>query len=265
MKPIHTKAKYAKVERLGNMLNFLQGQLQAAADMEKTTVQVAQKEKETAALIDLRRKVLRGKKQYMQEKANTCACLQEMLVAVKKDAELLRSRLGALKEDKSGIQEMEARLKLLETALKELAETYDGAMRQVVVCKKLCSSAMRLDEENVLSSFESLDAADHSCSCLKEMLLAVQKDTDILRSRLGALKGDAANGKEEDKSGIQEMETRFKLVERALQELGEVYDGTMRQIVVCTKLLSKEEELVASAKVLGRKDVVSSFESHFVS
>jgi hypothetical protein len=109
MQPTHTKAKYAKVERLGNVLNFLQGQLQSAADMEKTTVQVSRKEKETAALIDLRLKVLWGKKQYMQEKANACACLQEMLVAVKEDEELLRSRLGALKDNKSGIQEMEAK------------------------------------------------------------------------------------------------------------------------------------------------------------
>jgi hypothetical protein len=38
------------------------------------------------------------------------------------------------------------------------------------------------------------------------------------------------------------METRLKLVETALQELGKVYDSTMRQIVDCKKLLSLEEE-----------------------
>ena len=69
------------------------------------------------------------------------------------------------------------------------------------------------------------------CASSKEILLSVKKDTELLRSGLGALKGDAASGKGEDKSGTRKMKTRLKLVETALQELSEVHDGTMKQVM----------------------------------
>jgi hypothetical protein len=56
-------------------------------------------------------------------------------------------------------------MNMVETALQELSEVYDGTMNQVSVCKKLLSmeqenvpSVMSL--ENVAPTFESLDAAD---------------------------------------------------------------------------------------------------------
>jgi hypothetical protein len=133
---------------------------------------------------------------------------------------------------------METRVKVLETALQELGDAYDSAMRQVVACKKLLSTEQETipDKKNGVSSFGSLEAADHMCALLKETLLSLEKDTDLLRSRLCALKGDAAPRKEKDNSGSQEMETRLKLIETALQELGEVYDSSMRQTVDCKKL-----------------------------
>jgi hypothetical protein len=87
-----------------------------------------------------------------------------------------------------------------------------------------------------------VDKKANTCASLKGMLLAVKEDTELLRSRLSVLKGDAATGKEEDKSGIQELETWLKLVITVLQELSEVHDGTMKQVVVCNKLLSTEQE-----------------------
>jgi hypothetical protein len=97
--------------------------------------------------------------QYVEEKASTCACKKELLLSVIKDTELLKLCLGVI------------------------------AIRQVVVSKKLLSTEQETvplgqDKKNVASSVGSLEAADHTCALLKEMLLSLENDTDLLRSTL---------------------------------------------------------------------------------
>jgi hypothetical protein len=203
MQPSCIKAKYPKVDQLGNIFKFLQSQLQAAVGVEKTTVQVAQKE-ESAALIDFPRNVEHGKEQYVEENRNSSAALKDMLFAVKKNTELLRCRLNALKGD-------------------AVAEKQDPPVEEED------SAGEEIDFEDMRKLF--LDEKENACPCLLEVIARQEKEAQLVRSQFDMF--NDRNG--EERSGVKEMETRLNLRENALQDLHFECNGTVKMIAADRK------------------------------
>ena len=177
---------FAIVRQMENVIGFVEAQIKSADE--------GVKQEETAEKMRfLQSKVGEAKSNYLKEKETTCACLTEMLVMLKKEADMLRNRLTTLKEeivislavevkkkkesaagpkqespngpgmvqsiiglvnrvtsaeknqviksgvvdDKWGIKDMEAKLNLVDAAIKDLEEKLATVKNQIPLCRGL--------------------------------------------------------------------------------------------------------------------------------
>ena len=205
MKPDDIAKARAKTNQLSGIIQFLLAQVRTAeaGDM-KTTKQAPLQADESEA------------------------CLRE-IISVQDDAQQLQSKVNVLKESSSsGVEEMEARLKMAMksiSALRSECEQTDDAIKPDDIAKTraktkqlsgiiqflLAQVRIAADGDMKTTKQGSLQGSDELEACLTE-IISVQHDAQEVQSKVNVLR-------ESNSSGVDEMEVRLKMAIRSISEL----------------------------------------------
>ncbi|KAL7563096.1 hypothetical protein ACA910_022587 [Epithemia clementina (nom. ined.)] len=142
---------------------------------------------------------------------------------------------------------LHGQLKATEALLEEKNEALVKKMRsENAAYQKELSDLRRLAADG---KERHLQEKENSCDCMKEVIQMKKKAAEQLRAQLSQIQERSGSGGELSDcasktgvvSGLNEMETRLKLVEQALSQMGDSYEEAAKQLASYRARAQKEE------------------------
>ena len=248
------KTNHGKVQNLGRILGIIHSQLESTDCDEGSVQRTGEEEKQEAD-----EKLHAMRQHFQAEKETAFACLTEVIALKEGEAQLIRTTINKLQgKENVGVEEMETRLKLVEVALGELRMECEEATRVIeeenqldseddhevqpssakkclaklnqlrgILCflRAQLNAAMFEDDDRRPSKAEKASAKalesmreqlvsekESACACLMDMLHCQENEVHLAHEKINTLK-------EQSDLGVDEMETRLRLVETAMGDL----------------------------------------------